>query len=307
MNASIERTSRQGPVVLTIRVTPAVPRLSDLVDIEIEVQAPPEFSIKPPVFGQALGDFIVRHYTEKKTKPTPDKNTRTFHYQVEAASAGTHLIRAIAIEYSDPNQGPRPSESPLRIESEPIEVNVTSMLEQGVPDLADLESPVPPMSLGNNYSWLAWTLLPVAMMAAALVWLYRRRTQMPPPVPTRPPSEIAQSALAALLAENLIEAGRFQEFYLRLTGIVRTYIEGTTGVRAPEQTTEEFLRALHCQQLFPPEPSIHLQQFLQAADMVKYAGQQPTPDQISNAIDRAREFISLKSLPPVVATDEVRV
>ncbi len=306
MNASIERTSRQGPVQLTIRVTPAIPRLSDLVDVEIEVQAPPEFSIKPPVFGQAMGEFIVRHYTEKKGKPTEGKNTRTFLYQVEAASAGTHLIRAIAIEYTD-NQVPQPDEPPLRIESEPIEVNVTSMLDEGVPDLADLESPIPPMSLGNNYIWLTWILLPLALLAAGLAWLYRRRTQMPPPVPTRSPAEIAQAALAALLAENLIEAGRIQEFYLRLTGIVRTYIEGTTGVRAPEQTTEEFLRDLHRQQLFPPEPSMHLQQFLQASDMVKYAGQQPTPDQISNAIDRAGEFIQLKSLPPIVAMHEVRV
>ena len=45
-----------------------------------------------------------------------------------------------------------------------------------------------------------------------------------------------------LLAENLPAQGLVKEFYLRLTGIVRQYVEDTTGIRAPEQTTEEFLR-----------------------------------------------------------------
>jgi hypothetical protein len=53
------------------------------------------------------------------------------------------------------------------------------------------------------------------------------------------------------LAENLPARGAFKEFYLRLTGIVRQYIEGTTGIRAPEQTTEEFLRDVRSSNTFP--------------------------------------------------------
>ena len=33
----------------------------------------------------------------------------------------------------------------------------------------------------------------------------------------------------------------FALYYMELTAVVRRYIERTTGVRAPEQTTEEFL------------------------------------------------------------------
>jgi hypothetical protein len=97
-----------------------------------------------------------------------------------------------------------------------------------------------------------------------------------------------------LLAENLPARGLFKEFYLRLTGIVRQYIEDTTGLRAPEQTTEEFLRDIRSRDAFPPERSVRLAEFLESADMVKYAGQQPHVDQINEAIARAHEFVDMK-------------
>ena len=78
-----------------------------------------------------------------------------------------------------------------------------------------------------------------------------------------------------LLAENLPAHGLVKEFYLRLTGIVRQYVEDTTGIRAPEQTTEEFLRDMRSSSVFPADRSARLAEFLEAADLVKYAGQEP--------------------------------
>ena len=111
----------------------------------------------------------------------------------------------------------------------------------------------------------------------------------------RSPEEIASEALVVLLAEDLPGQGLFKDFYVRLTGIVRVYIEETTGLRAPEQTTEEFLRELRTRATFSAERSIQLQEFLEAADMVKYAGQQPGIEQIELSSRRAQEFIAGES------------
>ena len=94
--------------------------------------------------------------------------------------------------------------------------------------------------------------------------------------------------------------GLVKEFYLRLTGIVRQYVEDTTGIRAPEQTTEEFLRDMRSRAAFPPERSVRLAEFLEAADLIKYAGQQPEEGQIDQAIARAHEFVNLKPAPAAV-------
>ena len=117
--------------------------------------------------------------------------------------------------------------------------------------------------------------------------------------------EIAHLQLEKLLAEDLPSQGMFKDFYLRLTGIVRHYIEGITGLRAPEQTTEEFLREMGKKETFSTVQSYRLKEFLEAADMVKYAGQQPDSLQIDTSILRAKEFIDMK--PIVVPLEAAEV
>lgn len=302
---SIERTIEKGPVKLTIRITPESPRLSDTVAMEVEVTADDRVEIQAPKFGQAVGEFLIRDYSEKT--PTSDaksaegskkpKNYRAFHYQLEPVHAGRHLIRSVAIEFLDNRPDSENAGKLAMIESEPIEIDVTSELGNEIPDLNRLEPDVPPRPVDSPYSWI-WllALLPIALVALLYSWIRFKRKSIELPPVVQSPQEIAQQALAALLQEELLKQGRFQEFYLRLTGIVRVYIEGTTGVRAPEQTTEEFLRAMRSRDLFTATQSLRLQEFLEAADMVKYAAQLPSMDQVDVSIDRAREFITME--PP---------
>ncbi len=304
---ALERVTEKGPVKLTIRVTPPEPRLSDLVEMEVEVIAQPGVEVTPLTFGQAVGDFLVRDYSEKKLAlPNPQPGSPTTHrfrYQLEPAHAGRHLIRSLAIEFVDnrPNSEARGQTS--AIESEPLEVNVTSELGDTLPNLADLEPMLPPRPLQQSTSWY-WRLLAVAgAIAASLAfWIRRRNKSQVVEPPKQTPEEIAHAALAALLAEKLPSQGMVKEFYLRLTGIVRQFIEGTTGLRAPEQTTEEFLQAMRSKDVFTAERSTRLKEFLEAADMVKYAAQKPDETQIELSILRAREFVDLRTSDTAATT-----
>lgn len=322
---AIERTTSKGPIELTMRLWPPAPRLSDLVQLEVEVRAEASVEVKPPTFGQAVGDFLVRDYSETTSqldKATPSSasnaavgevertqpTTRCFRYQLEPVHAGRHLIRSIALEFIDRRPNSENGGHVARIESEPLEVEVTSELGDKEPDLAELEPMLAPQPLTQDGRWW-WLLLTVPIIAAVAVWYWRRHQQIvaPPALPQKSPQEVAQEALTALLAENLPAQSRFQEFYLRLTGIVRHYIEGVTGVRAPELTTEEFLRTMRRRELFGVEHSLRLQEFLEAADMVKFAGQQPDEEQIELATRRAQEFIQLRSLFHSVTATKVEV
>ena len=301
---AIERRAEKGPVKLLVRVWPQEPRLSDLVEMDVAVEAQPGVEIKAPAFGQAVGDFLIRDYSERP----PEKraaNARRFHYQLEPAQAGKHLIRSVSIEFVDNRRNSEGLGKPASIETEPLEVNVTSELGDEVPNLAHLEAMLPPQSLpsASETGWLIVSLAAAVSAVTALV-LWRRRKHRPIAVRRQTPEEIAHAALAALLAENLPARGLVKEFYLRLTAIVRQYIEDTTGIRAPEQTTEEFLHDVRSRKAFPTERSVRLAEFLEAADMVKYAGQQPAHDQIDEAIARAREFIDM-SLAPAARLETV--
>ena len=303
----LESSTVSGPVKLTLRASPATPRLSDVVDLEVLVEGKAGVLIEPPSFGQAVGDFLVLDYSEKSIdpqgKPIP-LHSRLFHYRLEPVSSGKHLIRTLAIEFTDNRQDSEAVGQKLRIESKPIEMTITSELDGQIPDLANLEPMLPPIELDSKLPW-NW-IIPCALLGLfliSLLWFTRNPKIKAAVVQSRPPAEIASEQLQRLLAENLPAQGLVKEFYLRLTAIVREFIEGSTGIRAPEQTTEEFLRDARLGEVFSKSQSDSLKEFLEAADMVKYAGSLPESSQIERSIERAREFIQLPLTPPVGAID----
>ena len=78
-----------------------------------------------------------------------------------------------------------------------------------------------------------------------------------------------------------------EEFYTRLADIVRQFIEGRYGLRAPERTTEEFL----AEATLPERQLALLRTFLVEADLVKFARHRPGPDDRARAFAAAENFV----------------
>ncbi len=105
------------------------------------------------------------------------------------------------------------------------------------------------------------------------------------------PVERAIAELQRLLGRNLPGRGLFKDFYIELTLVVRRYIERSHGIRAPEQTTQEFLAAAASQASFTPEVLAQLRTFLESADLVKFAGQEASTAMTDDATTKARSYI----------------
>ena len=172
---AIERVAEKGPVKLFVRVWPREPRLSDLVEMEIRVESQPGIETKPPAFGKAVGDFLVRDYSERPAEATA-ANVRRFHYQLEPVHAGKHLIRSVSIEFVDKRPNSERRSEPALVETDPLEVNVTSELGNEAPSLANLEPMLPPRPVSQTFAtgWL------VALGLAGLLAASRGRSLSPP-------------------------------------------------------------------------------------------------------------------------------
>jgi hypothetical protein len=300
---SVEKTTHKGPVSVTVRVMPKRVHIADLMDLDLVVIAPSEVEVTPPLFGEAIGEFLVRKFNDTTVRAEDGTQTRTLHYQLEPTELGIRLIRTMTCECVDPRENVESKGKTVLLETDPLDVEV-------VGDLGRLFS----LSRACSNSFLIFSLsiwiatycsLNTAISGAAVLIVagvgvvFWRRSRRPPPV-VLTPAEMAQTALNDLLAENLPAQGLYKEFYIRLTGIVRLYIEQTTGVRAPEQTTEEFMQGMRTKMIFSSERTERLVAFLEAADMVKYAGVLPGHRQTEEAIARAQEFVGLAStLAPV--------
>jgi hypothetical protein len=130
-----------------------------------------------------------------------------------------------------------------------------------------------------------WERVPWLWIAAALVllvgvvWLVRRLRRRKPkivapapaaPAPRRDPVLEALTALAALRRDALPEAGRFAEHAFELGRILRRFLEGTTGVTRPGDTTPELIGALRASDLGADDIQ-RLADLLRGWDRVKFA------------------------------------
>ncbi len=125
----------------------------------------------------------------------------------------------------------------------------------------------------------------------AIAYLIVRKIRLMVKIHRMSPVERAMYELDVLLRKGLPGRGFYKDFYVELTMVVRRYIERCHSVKAPNLTTDEFLQAAKDNPAFSPEALAGLRQFLESADLVKFAGVEATPETADAATDSARDYI----------------
>lgn len=171
-------------------------------------------------------------------------------------------------------------------------ISVESLLkpgEDGMRDIAGCER-----FPGRFPRWLPILIL-IALLAALagalIARLYRRKVPAAVAAPRPPADEIAMRDLHALRARNWIEEGAAEPFYVELSRIVRNYIEDRFGLRAPEQTTEEFIRDASGSEALSLEHRQLTSEFLRQSDMVKFARYKPDVELMSDAYNSGERLV----------------
>jgi hypothetical protein len=141
-------------------------------------------------------------------------------------------------------------------------------------DIDDIKGP-----LAARRAWWPWLL---AAVLGALAWeAWRRWRARPAPEgpaapaePPLPPEEAAGRALAVLASDGLWERGEHAAYYLRLTEILRIYLEARFSAPATAMTSVEVARLVKSRQ---PDlkASAVVRELLNRADLVKFARIKP--------------------------------
>ena len=136
-------------------------------------------------------------------------------------------------------------------------------------DIRDIK---PPMAIPSGWEWLWWVLGALAIVLLLLAWrqFLKRVTRVPPmpPVPAHVRAKQKLEEALALIAQP-------KPFVIAVSDTARTYLEERFEFRAPERTTEEFLRELSGTDLLLPEQKDSLGRFLGSCDLVKFAKYEP--------------------------------
>ncbi|MFH1664725.1 MAG: hypothetical protein ABIA77_01100, partial [Candidatus Omnitrophota bacterium] len=155
-------------------------------------------------------------------------------------------------------------------ESPQVPIEVESLLTGEYSDIRDIKGPFFPRKKILQEAATVFALL----CAGAVIWvLWRRKTRAESmeALKAKTADEIAYEELNRLREMKLPEKGEVREYYFRLSGIVRHYLENRFSYRAPEMTTEEFLGLLKNSAELKGEHKKLLKDFLSHCDMVKFA------------------------------------
>jgi hypothetical protein len=161
-------------------------------------------------------------------------------------------------------------------------------------DIRDIK---PPIEISNGWEWLWWTLGAVVLLVAlTLLWRYvhRRMTHIsvPPPIP-------AHIRAKKKLEEALTLISQPKPFVIAVSDTARIYLEERFQFRAPERTTEEFLRELAGTNLLAGEQKESLGGFLESCDLVKFAKYEPTETELHGLHHSAVKLIEETEPKPV--------
>jgi uncharacterized protein DUF4381 len=181
---------------------------------------------------------------------------------------------------------------PLALSNARIGVTATLADTATAAGLRDLK---PPLPVPIHWRWgrIALALAILALAIALILWLRKRRRVDEVPMielPTVSPEEAALRALRELEDAALAARGRRPEHYVRLSGILREYVEKRFRVPAVESTTTElrhtFLRASRT-----PAETDALLDLLDASDLVKFARYDPGVETARADLERARDWV----------------
>jgi hypothetical protein len=131
----------------------------------------------------------------------------------------------------------------------------------------------------------------IAAVAALVAWLVVRRRRALPPPPPEPAWIVAERRLKELSSRGLPQAGKHEAYYVDLTAILRYYIEDRFHIRAPEQTTPEFLESASNSKRLTEEQQRVLSQLLRHGDRVKFAQYEPSVSEMDESFAVVMQFV----------------
>jgi len=291
-DAVIHETYENGPASLTLDADKRSMTIAERLNLSISMVVDEDYEVTMPELAGRLEQFgIVDWHTTEPELVDNVKKRITRSYVLEPFLSGDYKIPPMEARFYKKAGGEANGHS---ISTSEITIKVNSILPADMKDmkLNDIKPPVPYPTDYRKWLLIGGGLLLFAA-AGVMAWIYlkRRRKMVDAQAVMLPAHEIAYRELDELAAENLIERGQIKLYYQRLSGILRRYIENRFGLRAPEQTTEEFLAGLDMDKGFPDSYRPLLRTFLRHCDLVKFAEFRPGLDESLRAFESCRDFI----------------
>ncbi|RJP34398.1 MAG: hypothetical protein C4527_02390 [Candidatus Omnitrophota bacterium] len=293
-NAVIPDATDTIPAALHPEIETGVDRneilIGDVFNLSIVVTHDPSVQIVERGQDFDLGQFEIKTITPGNEERLPNgKIRKEIVYKLSTYFTGEFIVPPFDLTFQteDGKTG--------TFRTSPIHITVRSLTPEESENL-DIRD-IKPQELLAGESRLPYVLAAAALLLIGLVtayWLwrrYRKKQTVAPAQPPLPPHERAYRELADLRNRtDLIAERKFKEFAIRVSDIVRIYVQGRWGILAIDYTTEEILDEIDGLVL---DGAVFktFETFFSDCDLMKFAKHEPARDEATQLIDAAERIV----------------
>ncbi len=262
--------------------------VGDYINYLVELSAPKNVEFFFPSIKDSLKklEFIEQLPLQKKEEN--GKNSIVYHFVLAGFDSGNVTIPSFQIPYRTNKDT---AFSVLATDS--INLVIHTLAVDTTKEAKDIKEPIViPFNWLELLLWITGIAAVVALLYFIYKKFYKRKEQSEQIIEIqRPPYEIALNSLDDLEAKKLWQSGKVKEYHTEITEIIRTYFEKRFSFPALELTTDETLELLKTKNDSSEIISL-TKDFLQNADMVKFAKFVPLNEINEAMIKQARQIVT---------------
>ncbi|MFQ5603048.1 MAG: hypothetical protein ACE5HS_07235 [bacterium] len=286
---------QENTISIDSNVDKSTIRIGDVVKYAIVVMRSPEVQVEMPGLAANLDQFEIRNYQTFEPESQEGQIVERVEYEISTFDVGEFEIPPLVFRYTLPGDSTQHT-----LKTKKLKIVVESLLDSEAGDVRDIKSVLE--ILLDYRQWIVWGSVALAflILTGVSIYIWRRKRAgkglLPQKiVPPRPAHEIALDELRALQQSTYLQEGQTKEYYVRISEIIRKYIEGRYFIIALELTTHELIEMLSASES-NSELVEMVQDFLERCDLVKFAKYQPNDAEHSAVFQQAIEIVEKSKL-----------
>ena len=257
---------------------PDVILIGDTASLQIIVSAYTHQTVELPQIKNSLNNFIEVSGTKTDTLIKGNHAKYIQNFTLTCFEPGEFLVNALPIKIDK-----------KIFQSKSLQLTVKDLeVEADAAKMFPIKPIMPEeLTLWEKYKKYFWYFvlgLLLAFVIGLIIWLYFKELKNKKYIstPLLPPYEEALDNLRKLDKSKYISSERYYEYYSDLSYILRRYFTRRFEFPANALLTDDLPEAMYQKEYLTRDEKEELHQFLQDADLVKYARNIPTQDKHTN-------------------------
>ena len=261
--------------------------IGEILTYTLEIDLNKDSHIDFTKTGLDMGGFVLKDIEdEKEEKIGKFKIRKRRHYRLTTYTVGSYIIPEQMIQVTLPDKTVK------SLQTQAIFIDVKSTLDESEnsEDIKDIKGPVAMPFTLNIYDIMGSLIVLIISGLIAYHILKRRRVKQAPII-IKSADEIALIELDRIETLDLIKNNKMKAYYYLVSNCLRVYLENRYQIKAPEQTTEEFIDDVTHSDILDRESITLLNAYLTHCDLVKYAKLSPPISESQKIMTTTRKFI----------------